>query len=287
MTKEEKKLVEAYQAKYGTDKHPAFTVDAVVICPSFDERDNGTYQQNDVFSFRVLLIRKGQWPEEGKWALPGGFVRKGEICSKAAERELREETGLDLQLMMPIGVFDDPGRDIRGWIVSQAYLKVMRPRDGVEVKGGSDAAEAQWFRVVNPEVKNGRMMLPLHNNKGKVFTIEAKYKDGDFGTSNVTEVLKGGLAFDHDKIIATAVLRLFSCDPMKLVSYFLPENFTIPQFVEVYQYLARKELTYAELPNFRRQLTKKKNPMLVSTGKREKLHSGVGHPPAMLYRFNC
>jgi len=287
MTKRDEEMLKAYLDKRHTDKYPALTVDAVVIKPSFDERKDGSYQQNNEFSFRLLLIKRGAWPEEGKWAIPGGFVKGRETCEHAVSRELKEDTNLDLRLLMPVGVFDESGRDIRQWIVSHAYVTVIRPCEGEQVQGGSDAAEAKWFRVVAPIIKNGKMILPFHDENGLSFSVVAEYESGEFGTSKVTKVASNDLAFDHGKIIATALLKLLSCDPMKLVPYFLPTEFTIPQFVEVYQYLTLKDIPVAELPNFRRALTQKKHPLLVETGKREVLPEGVGHPPARLYRLNA
>jgi len=93
---------------------------------------------------RVLLVRRGNEPFAGRWALPGGFVDEGELPIDAARRELTEETGFafagDLAL---VGVYGEPGRDPRGWTVSVAYLAVTTGE--VVVAGGDDAAEARWF----------------------------------------------------------------------------------------------------------------------------------------------
>ena len=93
---------------------------------------------------RVLLIRRGNPPFAGQWALPGGFVDEGERPEDAARRELAEETGLRFDGPLTIvGVYGEPGRDPRGRTVSAVYLAVLERE--TEVGGADDAAEARWF----------------------------------------------------------------------------------------------------------------------------------------------
>jgi 8-oxo-dGTP diphosphatase len=93
---------------------------------------------------RILLIRRGRPPFEGRWALPGGFVEYGETVEQACRRETLEETGLEVEIESLLGVFSDPERDPRGHTVSVVYR--CRPVGG-DVRGGDDAAEARWFRA--------------------------------------------------------------------------------------------------------------------------------------------
>lgn len=88
---------------------PMLTVDVVVL-----SAEGGTQ--------RVLLIRRGNPPFAGGWALPGGFVEEGERVAEAAPRELTEETGLRADALELLGVYDTPERDPRGWTVSVVYL---------------------------------------------------------------------------------------------------------------------------------------------------------------------
>jgi len=110
---------------------PALTVDVALVC------DEGT-------RIEVLLIRRGNDPFRGRWALPGGFVDMDEDLVDAATRELAEETGAQDVHLEQLGAYGRPGRDPRGRTVSVAYLGLCR-RSDVSVAGGDDAAEADWF----------------------------------------------------------------------------------------------------------------------------------------------
>lgn len=68
----------------------------------------------------------------------------------AAERELREETGLGVSAasdLFQVGAFADPGRDPRGWTASVAFAALLEGGEAPPVRGGDDAAEARWFGV--------------------------------------------------------------------------------------------------------------------------------------------
>lgn len=103
---------------------PALTVDCVV----FDAAG------------RLLLIKRGHAPFEGRYALPGGFVDMGEKVEAAALRELKEETGLKGRVLRMVGVYSDPKRDPRGHAVSVAFLIEAKG----EPRGGDDAASAEF-----------------------------------------------------------------------------------------------------------------------------------------------
>jgi ADP-ribose pyrophosphatase YjhB (NUDIX family) len=104
-------------------KNPLLTVDVVV------EMEGG-----------VVLVRRNHEPLG--WALPGGFVDTGETVASAARREVKEETGLDVELVELLGVYSDPRRDPRGL---HAVSAVFVGRAGGTPEGADDAAEARVF----------------------------------------------------------------------------------------------------------------------------------------------
>ncbi|MBE0477129.1 MAG: NUDIX hydrolase [Coriobacteriia bacterium] len=113
---------------------PALTVDAVVLRGSPGSRE-------------VLLVQRAQEPFLGMWALPGGFVDEMEPPLAAARRELAEETGVELDgPFYQVGVFGEPGRDPRGWVVSGAFVAAL-PDPAPEASAGSDASDVGWHPV--------------------------------------------------------------------------------------------------------------------------------------------
>jgi ADP-ribose pyrophosphatase YjhB (NUDIX family) len=112
---------------------PALTVDAVVF---------GLDDEN----LKVLLIRRGLEPFQGKWALPGGFVRVAESLEDAVRRELQEETGIAQVYLEQLYTFGAVDRDPRERVVTVAYYALVRLSDH-RIKAATDARDAAWFAV--------------------------------------------------------------------------------------------------------------------------------------------
>jgi ADP-ribose pyrophosphatase YjhB (NUDIX family) len=111
-------------------------------CGSSVEVYRNPFPTTDVVAIRdgqVLLINRKN-PPLG-WALPGGFVDYGEAAEEAAARELKEETGLNLDSGKLLGVYSKPGRDPRFHTLSVVYTGTVSG----SLRAGDDAAEARWF----------------------------------------------------------------------------------------------------------------------------------------------
>ena len=70
---------------------------------------------------RPIIVIERKYPPHG-WAIPGGFVDVGETVERAAVREAKEETNLDVKLTELLGIYSDPKRDARGHTVSAVYI---------------------------------------------------------------------------------------------------------------------------------------------------------------------
>jgi len=89
----------------------------------------------------IALIRRRN-PPPG-WAIPGGFIDYGERAEDAARREMREELGVDVELVALLGVYSDPTRDPRGHTISTVYVG----RTSATPHAGDDAADVGVFRA--------------------------------------------------------------------------------------------------------------------------------------------
>ncbi|HEX9110760.1 MAG TPA: NUDIX hydrolase [Terriglobales bacterium] len=97
---------------------------------------------------RVLLVRRGQPPLLGEWSLPGGVLECGESLRKATVREAQEETGLVVETVDMLGVYERVIRSDDGRVrYHYVLIDFLCGPVGGDLKAGSDAAEARWFKA--------------------------------------------------------------------------------------------------------------------------------------------
>ncbi|MCX4673774.1 NUDIX hydrolase [Streptomyces sp. NBC_01433] len=184
----------------------AVTVDLVVL----------TVRRHELCA---LVVRRGEPPFQGRWALPGGFVRADEDLGAAAARELVEETGLCAHdpatpavgngaHLEQLATYGDPARDPRMRVVSVAHL-ALAP-DLPAPRAGGDANSARWASVVD-------VLRP----------------DDGLGRDGEQLAL---LAFDHARILADGVERARSkIEYSSLATAFCPPEFTVGELRRVYE----------------------------------------------------
>ena len=111
--------------QYDPGKYPRPSVTADVAAFMVRSSESGDYKKDSEQRLTLLLVRRGGHPFKDCWALPGGFLQPGETVESCAVREIREETNVAPVSLMPVGVFSEPGRDPRGWIISNCYACVI------------------------------------------------------------------------------------------------------------------------------------------------------------------
>ena len=167
-------------------EHPSVTVDILI----FTVKDR---------KLHLLLIRRNEHPFMGKWAIPGGFLRMDESADEAAARRIREETGVENIHLEQLYTFSSVDRDPRTRVLSIAYLAAV-PYGRLRFQAGEGADEAGLFAVdgVSGESVTARPEKELSAAAGSLRLTGAE-----------NEVITGDdLAFDHEKIIRTAVQRM-------------------------------------------------------------------------------
>ena len=148
----ENQVVKKHDGSY--PNHPRVAVGAIV------------FKEN-----KVLLVLRGKPPAENLWSIPGGRVKLGETLQGAAEREIKEETGLTIRAREPVCTFDAVERNDKGDIRFH-YVIVDLLADYVrgELRPGDDAIDVRWVSsmdVKNLEIsKATRKLLNQHFNFG-------------------------------------------------------------------------------------------------------------------------
>ncbi|MET8508459.1 NUDIX hydrolase [Streptomyces sp. NPDC004787] len=212
----------------------------------------------------ALIVKRGEAPFQGRWALPGGFVRDDEDLDAAAARELVEETGLCVHEpgapepepgaghgahLEQLATYGAPDRDPRMRVVSVAHL-ALAP-DLPAPRAGGDANSARW--------------APVEELLGEDGTAE---REGE----------PVPLAFDHAKILADGVERARSkIEYSSLATAFCPPEFTVGELRRVYEAVWGVAL---DPRNFHRKVTGTPG-FLVPTGGTTTRQGGR---PAQLFR---
>ena len=89
----------------------------------------------------ILLVKR---KDDGLWAIPGGFLQKGESLNQCAERELKEETGITVPYLEQFENFSNPIRDPRTQVISVAFIAI-HPSGKLKLRADTDVSDVNWF----------------------------------------------------------------------------------------------------------------------------------------------
>lgn len=282
----EEEFLQSYDPK--RFDRPSVTVDMVIFTVTEEEKKN--YRTLPEKVLKVLLIKRGDHPCIGQWALPGGFVQMDESLDEAAQRELKEETNIDNIYMEQLYTWGDVDRDPRTRIISTSYMSLV-DSTSLDIRSGDDADDARWFTVsckLQQEQKTltekGYVLQQRYrlsfSNDGSTLQAVVKLTKTAKGNVSKTEreiVEAEGIGFDHAKIIQYGIERLRNKIEYSDIAFSLmSELFTLTELQQVYEVILDTELLKA---NFRRKTAN----MVIETNEYTK---DAGHRPSKLYRFN-
>ena len=151
---------------------------------------------------QVLLVRRGDFPFKGWWALPGGFidVHRDADLDATALRKLKEKTGVDAPYVEQVQGFGGRDRDPRGWSTTFAYFALIAA-DSLEPSQGTGVDEVRWIDIED-------------------------------------EGVALSLAFDHAEILKAAVRRLRNkVEYSSLAVHLLPQAFTLSELQQAHEIL--------------------------------------------------
>lgn len=234
------------QQEQPTYDMPSVTIDNVIFCYNREEDQ-----------LKLLLIKRHSHPFQHSWALPGGFVQRGESTADTCLRETAEETGVSISLdsIEQLHTFSTPNRDPRGWVVTVSYLAFIGEDP---LLAADDAKVATWFNLH----REGNILVLDHPDHGEIILDLEKNQS----TSQQS------LAFDHDEIILTAfnhVLHNMYHEP-KLLQV-LGADFSVAEARKVFAKFLGISFRDLDHSNFKKALL----PHLTEVDERS---SGIGRP---------
>ncbi|MCU4578840.1 NUDIX hydrolase [Acinetobacter courvalinii] len=181
---------------------PLFTVDMAIFSVAKDQ-------------LQVLMIQRSNFPEKGKWALPGGFVdlKTDPDLMATAHRKLLEKTGIQSPYLEQVETIGNQHRDPRGWSITALYFALI-DFEKFAIQTTSTAEHSQWL--------------------------------------SIDQALQLDLAFDHKQLLQLAFERL--CNKTRYTTLpvsLMPEVFTLTELQNIYEIILGHTL---EKKSFRRRM---------------------------------
>ena len=279
---------EEFLKDYDSNKFdkPSVTNDLIIFTTENMEEEN--IRKVPRKGMQVLLVKRDEYPEKGKWAIPGGFVHINESLEDGATRKLKEETGMDNVYMEQLYTFGETNRDSRTRVISIGNIALIS-KENINYNKSNKNMESMWFwinkKILNKVNSEDYIIniyeLSLISEDGN---IEIKYDITEKIEKNILKrkneiynniLGKDELAFDHYKILDYAIDRIRNkVEYTPIALNLLPRLFTVKELQNVYEAIMGREIL-----NFRRKM----GDMIIET---DEIIEGKPFRPAKMFKYN-
>ena len=279
---------EEFLKDYDSNKFdkPSVTNDLIIFTTENMEEEN--IRKVPRKGMQVLLVKRDEYPEKGKWAIPGGFVHINESLEDGATRKLKEETGMDNVYMEQLYTFGETNRDSRTRVISIGNIALIS-KENINYNKSNKNMESMCFwinkKILNKVNSEDYIIniyeLSLISEDGN---IEIKYEITEKIEKNILKrkneiynniLGKDELAFDHYKILDYAIDRIRNkVEYTPIALNLLPRLFTVKELQNVYEAIMGREIL-----NFRRKM----GDMIIET---DEIIEGKPFRPAKMFKYN-
>ena len=258
---------------YNLANYEKLSMTSDIVLLSISSAQSYNYRKTDLKRMSVLLVKRNDYPYKDKWTLPGGFLNpNNETLEECAKRVLLNETNVSDIYLEQLYTFDSIDRDPRMRVVSCSYVGLV---DKNRLK--SKVKNAYWFDIIKISENNNIVNVVLQGNDEVIeFKIKKELRKYSTDRYDFKTIENNYLAFDHDKVILSAIERIRNkINYTDIVFNMMPNLFTLGELQQVYEVILNKKLLD---PAFRRIIKDK----VVKT---ERMKTGEGHRPSYLYRY--
>lgn len=280
---------EEFLKKYDVSiyERPSVTNDVIIFTTS--DRIEKNSRKVPKKGMQILLIKRDDYPDIGKWAIPGGFVRNDESIEAGAVRMLKEETGIDNVYTEQLYTFGELNRDPRTRVISIGNIALIS-KDKIIIRQEKNNKESQWFWVekslmecqIDKNFIVNKYKLKFQSEDEDItieYEINEKIERSIFRKKEEQFKLLSSsnqeLAFDHNRIINYAVDRIRNkIEYTPIALNLLPKLFTVKELQNVYEAIMGREIL-----NFRRKMDN----MIIET---DEIIEGKPFRPAKVFKFN-
>ena len=269
----EYKSEKEFLKKYNSNKYEKLSLTTDILIFSVSNGNQENYRKLNEKYFSVLLVKRDTYPFKNKWTLPGGFVGIDEDIEDAARRILLNEANIKNIYLEQLYTYGNPKRDPRMRVISTSYMALIdknRLKDKI-------SSNASWFNIKVLEDEEYIDVFLDNGTESLKYKIKKTLKEKTTDKYKYDIVENNYLAFDHPLVITTGIERLKNkIEYTDIVFNMMPEYFTLGELQQVYEVILGKKLLD---PAFRRIIAKK-------TVKTDKVRTGGGHRPSVLFKYN-